>query len=693
MPPRGPVTTDVHRPHFEMKVDAGKSVMVCKHCGKSYQSKSYHNSNAANHMAHKHQDLLDAETKRRSASTLENHGFTSTDKERIADQWRTFFCRYSLAFRAASDPSFRELIHSGQLPPPRKALSEGLVAAAGRTLARANSFFSRPTLCIDVGTVSRRRFIVFALVEHGYSCVTRCIRDDDMGGRMTISAIKTQVKLYMKELRGVGIHVLTVTADNASNMQGLKSSDSDDEAVVEEDVAPPEEVQTAEDRAVLAALREESIAFMVRCAAHCVQLAVNGFKEEWMPMSDAAEEVRKNNPTSKIPPPNHTRWSSHYRLLEVVKRKGLGGQVDGIQLAIDLLAPFDLATRTVQSDWATLLHSAGAWTLLHNTVSEQLRSVPVAGGAFNHMRRVAFQKALTCTETRMEFQITELYCLLAYFSNTTESDPAFEDIIGTMIQRFDTDAFIEWELFLNLPIAPRDTVTVTPENYMARVGVLLKDFPVLRELVRAVSGACATEASVERGFSSLRRGMGYLRGKLTNKNCESQLILASFKEPPKTVGKSSPQPACRGEVAAAEIEDDVLQAVQDTIKVNKIALNWFFERVRVIAVLKYQARQVGAAAEEDELDDVDLGGVAGRTRHAGRRREVLMCMCGLEMATHEVKLFVVCACKQKRASLKCAGYRLQRLDKNVLEKNELRQYPGDIAAWVCAECARKKATE
>ena len=671
------------RRYFDLKAVEGVPLMCCNiaGCTKTFRSQYYQKDNATNHLRDVHQKTEADERAKQSASQKRITEFVSTKGPATA-RWCAFFSKYSLAFRAADDKDLAQLVTSGVLPPNRRMLSKQMVASADYYNAQAMSFYNRPTLCLDVGTVLRRRYVVFTLCERGYVTVTRCVRDADMGGRMTILALKAQVKAHMRDLRvHHDVFVLTFCADNGSNMQGICKPDegvvSSDE---DEDVAAPGN-QVVIDREVAAMMENENIAYVIRCSAHCLQLAVGGLATIYTGVFDTCEEIRKANPDAKIPPPNLTRWSSHYTLIRQVQKKGLSGTVDDLPHVLGLLEPFYVATQIVQSDDATLLLSAAAWLELVGKLEE--RATAEGAGALAAAKARDYSTARDSAKKRLAKMLNEPYHVLAYFARTLPADlpiedfTYFEDKVGKIVSNYDIDAGADWEAFLNRPVPPR-----VPESsvlsYQRQLNYL-DEFPVLKGLVQALSAACPTEASVERAFSAVRRGLSFLRGNLSDANVEAQLKLATFQPPP-----LPPQPAPQRPQPPAEAEagDEVVVEGDTFDRIAKLNLAPLFRTAYDIAI----ASRVAEPAEDDLAEFVDAHrGV--RTRGQAKKREVIMCVCGKDTFDHSLKVYMVCSkCRRAKASIECAALRINRLDEAIVKLNENRQYPHAQIVWTCNQC-------
>jgi hypothetical protein len=132
------------------------------------------------------------------------------------------FSKHAVPFRIMANPDFTQALNIGK-PPTRKGISDALGALMNKDEAAAFEYFSSPTLCLDIGTVLGRRFVIFTLIERGYVYCAKVVSEKEMGEdrRMTIDNLRTKVKELMKYCAAHDVHIFSICADNASNMQGL----------------------------------------------------------------------------------------------------------------------------------------------------------------------------------------------------------------------------------------------------------------------------------------------------------------------------------------------------------------------------------------------------------------------------------------------------------------------------------------
>lgn len=247
-----------------------------------------------------------------------------------------------------------------------------------------SNFLYTCTCAIDVGTVFKR-YLVGCLVERGKVMVVSVICDSEIGedGRMTTENVKAAVEDTIAAVKELGVRVTAVVADNATNLQHIQKTAPAPAAEEDEDGADilPDTATADTTHAVHEAYEREPVLFVLRCAAHVIQLCVGSDCEKWW--KPLAEEAMQNAKDAgiKITSHNDTRWNSRLRTLEEASTK-LVGLVDEtwlakVRAAIALLTPFNIATQCVQGDAATILDSLSAFQLLWDTFASEDRVSPL----------------------------------------------------------------------------------------------------------------------------------------------------------------------------------------------------------------------------------------------------------------------------------------------------------------------------
>lgn len=376
------------------KDDGRAAAMICGYvnhegyrCGVVYHTPSFQKNNAEPHArAHKYSETNPPNERRQANASVQRQ---RTIDEMVNNRLKSLlkgFCNKGIAFSAVEDGDIRDAL-TGVVDtriPNRRAFANMLPKLAEEVRKKALKFFENPTLCLDVGTVLRRRFLTLVLAERGYTFVYKCISDQQMADRrMTIDSIRRKLCESATDLAGKGVRIFSLVADNASNMQGLATCqlpatpEEHDALLTESDSDEPESDEVKELRKnVRKSLESDIIVFVSRCSAHTLQLAVKDFSALWKPVADHAlellTEARKQG--KKLPFPNQTRWSSHHRLLQSMLDK-MGSELtdaDRVEFnrACSLLSPFQQATDVVQSDWATMTWSVAAWAELLHTLKQ-----------------------------------------------------------------------------------------------------------------------------------------------------------------------------------------------------------------------------------------------------------------------------------------------------------------------------------
>jgi hypothetical protein len=257
--------------------------------------------------------------------------------------------------------------------------------------------------------------------------------------------------------------------------------------------------------------------------------------------------------------------------------------------------------------------------------------------------------------------------------------PAFETFVGEIVRSYDVDAFAEWENFYSLPCAVPDALSQL--KYEEFVNKRLAGCTHLRKLVNSIMNAAATEASVERAFSTMRRVFTYCRGRLSDASVEAVVIAASYQDPPNLESPSpSPRTARRPRKENTEQPinvDDVAAQVDDD----------------VVPFFLYIYENWQAQSESEEEDEPQEAAPERRrlTRLQNAAPPAVRCsICKRTMDTHEVRWYVQCAVGcGLRASLSCthAG-RLSRMSPELRALNECKMYPmAKDFQWRCPQHA------
>ncbi len=543
-----------------LKID-GKDV-YCKHG--SWQASSVVKSRMKKHMMDFHLHVWEKKVKEMAESHEEeeracqakfDHERTLLEKfiSRGRDKPDTtallveLFCEYGLPFRMVESPLFRDLLGPHVEKPSRVYLKKRIKIAAAERLERVSQYFVAPVLAIDVGTVFHR-YLVGCLVERGNVFAFLVQSDEEMqDGRMTCASIKASVQEAIANLKELGVRVVAVVADNASNMQGIQ--DQVPEAVArDDDIVSESEEELDEDWAGLPDLKRDDaenklvkafveenerdpILFVQRCVAHVIQLMVNkDLEKHWRKLADSMLALAQTKGI-KITSHNETRWSSRFRTLceahikladHLSKR-----EATAVKNAILFLEPFHEATQHIQSDSATMVDTLVCLQHLHDKFSA---AETVSGTVSNATVRGVI-------EARIEFLIngkgstpSPLYACAVWFLPIFErhSEVAmllFHTVVLPVLLYLDP-GLTEAEL-LDAHWPPKEGSCCTREE----VFEFVKEFPErVRSVALMILELCPTEASVERAFSTMKNIAKPLRNSLHPCSVRWQMIVNSFRK-------------------------------------------------------------------------------------------------------------------------------------------------------------------
>lgn len=653
-------------------------------CPKSFKSAYFQRQHAERHLEQEHkmsepkgsnsQPKLDKWTSSFSRDRERSDGITDAEFS-----WANVFARYSLPFRLANDEMFRKLISTQTECPERHRLSSLMPKVSQQCIDMALQEFQSPTLCLDIGTIQGRRFLVLGLLERGYCAILKCIPDVSLGDqRMTAENMRPEIIKLVKWLRTKSVTVVNLVADNASNFRALEVSESDvegeeedsedDSSVLDEEeeegqLEEVSEAESEEDQVVYERVSLENIKlpYILRCSAHCLQLAVSDIQETvWGTCFNDAMKLANLPEAKSFPKPNDTRWNSKYRFMDAVQKSGLAEDTlrDELRHVCEILQPFQIATDFVQRDDCTLLENLTAWCWLKKHLESQ---VPEGSSVFAVAMRSNYQHAINAVNKRARFMLTEPYMLLAFFANVIESELKHETKIASIIEHYDPHALLEYESLLKRP-AEDMAQTITADELFAS----LSNVPMasLRSLLISVAQAAPTEACIERAFSTMRRGLTYIRNRLKDDTVEAQLIVASFQS--KSSMETSPNPR---KPHRKEINVDIV--IDQTVDIAPL-LRMALEHVEALQP---------ATSEET---------IGARTR---RKKTLLVCCkCGKLVDDHPhqpLKWYLKCRTCPMVINILCAKMRVHRSPESVPVTSDARLYVGEEFYWSCSKCGKK----
>jgi hypothetical protein len=310
-----------------------RKTKICKRCKKEVGSANP--TNNTNHMA---RHSLTKESQEVLDEIAASEAPASSQEEKDGDDENSKFLDYILlyaiplartedvAFRKVhpTAPATRVTLRARAMEHSAKRHDEALRCLRGRTV----------TIALDAGTVWRKYVSVVALA-YGYPPLLVRMAPCES---VTAEAVDSIVREVVEKLKGAGIACIGVVADNASSLQKC--------------------------------LREGWLVPQ-RCAAHCLQLAVNDaftkstfFADTWQ----AVLQVLKDNNWKEPPIP---RWSGKYLAMKkIVDTKDadisrISPQALGkITQCCRALRPYWVATQRLQADGATVRRRSSACALV-----------------------------------------------------------------------------------------------------------------------------------------------------------------------------------------------------------------------------------------------------------------------------------------------------------------------------------------
>jgi hypothetical protein len=400
----------------------------------------------------------------------------STDQK-----WAVYFACKGWAFRAASDPN-TEVLREELMPncPGRKQLSRHLTQAASILRTACLKQLKGPiTLCYDSGTIAGSRYLLFVASTPSGACVVRCIRDSQLpGGKLTSVNIKSSIDEVTNIIKKFGV-VVTLVADNASNMQSADTGG------------------------------------IQRCAAHLLQLAMKdcsriGAVAEGLEILEELDEDSKKCLPS-IPP---TRWSYVILQLEALADilRTAGSDVEmrhKVETAAELLKPFRVATDRVQRADATLFSCLSTWEALLGSLDDRLRQVIIS---------------------RFSSMLRGPYLIAAFFSpvvNSLAYARVLDPVVVEQLEAISPAAAAEYQEYRRHPRTPPVT-QCTLASYLLHVeNTLDQKWPALAVAVRCCVLSTPTEAAVERGFSHMKFIINDRRNKVASNTAENLVVAQS----------------------------------------------------------------------------------------------------------------------------------------------------------------------
>jgi hypothetical protein len=294
--------------------------------------------------------------------------------------------------------------------------------------------------------------------------VLRCIVAPE---QMTAVWIAGEIAECKKQLAEKDVFVFQTVADNASNMRAAEEN-----------------------------------GFILRCSAHCIQLAVKDILPVYSGAHALATELRLAG--HKIEAANQTRWNTTLReIAQAVKFATAADDVHRLSKAVEILEPFRKATDAVQGDFATLFSSIAAW---------------------EELQRTSDASVLAAVTKRFEYMATEPYLLLAYFAPTVVGGVELEEQVGMALLVFDkevTGDFETWKTTIFNTVQP----PITAAAYDEHLRKIRPRMPRLAKLLHHLLRATPTEACVERGFSMLKHLFDDYRNRLSEENLEAQMVV------------------------------------------------------------------------------------------------------------------------------------------------------------------------
>jgi hypothetical protein len=707
---RAPVKKEAIDAETQVKVE------ISGYCGLSYRTNSFQREKFSQHFksAHPEVELMDGKTDNSETTARQPtiDGFlrpASNEAEDLAPlhTMLSVWSRFGLSFRLSADAEMRSILKL--TPPTRERFPAMLDEEADRLLKITSQFFTSPTLCIDVGTV-HRRYLVFTIVQplpsatgsgksRGRVQVTNAICDSELHDkRMTTDNIRSCVMNEILRLQGFGVYPLFVVADNASNMQGIANSESDEdeqdlgESDGEEDGGEAEVVGSPE---ALGQLKEElgQILFVLRCAAHVVQLVTKDTEPHWSAGFEVARAYRDNHTKAGLPVPMDAKWNAKFHLISAVRKLATSTastefsreQLAHLHNAHAMLRPLNGATNFLQRDGATLFDVLCMWSRL---LEEYSVAGVEAGDEAPPERRRAYAGMLHAVKKRFTYMMSPLHVAAVYFlpfTNRSECSAEVEAIVGNVLTKINPT--VEWGAYLKVaPPAATDSTRCTWPDLIEFLGTEeVASHSNLRQTLVMLYSSSPTEASVERAFSHMKHTVAPIRNKMLPGSVRSSMIVASAKRLIAQVKKeeaTAPEPAdpfmaqAAAEAKRARAENTIVRTR------NQADASDWAEFVSLDAALFVLAS--GPGRVDAKLHDRDLKDVL-------RQRRVAVSHCAVCMKplhNHEVKPYITCrtrkGCRAQPANVnyECARHPRHRVA--VKDQQDLRQV--DFLVWDCPKC-------
>ena len=304
--------------------------------------------------------------------------------------------------------------------------------------------------------------------------------DEDIPGHsLTIANVEELLNKTLGDLRTRGVQVVAASADNAANFQGVTLC-------------------------------------LVRCLAHGIQLLVHEvlpmFEEQIAFATSMLQELA-------LPDPVPTRWNSVFRMLKCLSGKRTQvkdkEKVVANDIAVELLAPFAVATDIVQKDGATTFDSLVAL--------QHILSAASFSSSFGGVLRSAILK-------RKQQLFSDVLVVVCFLSPTTKRHTLGEHVHDIVYRKICDWRYIsvpvhgnetvgdcidlELQRFAVRPPLPMQAENFTRNDFLKWWCGLATGFPRLATIATALLDVTPTEASVERIFSKMKFSVGKSRTKM-----------------------------------------------------------------------------------------------------------------------------------------------------------------------------------
>jgi len=610
-------------------------------CDVVYQTVGWQHSKFLKHLSAAHPELFPAPTESPSPrqSTLTEHGIVSASPLLCS-----VLARFGIAFRIVDDDDFCALLNF--TPPGRNFMPLAMSDEAERCLRDIIvPHFNTPTMALDVGTV-RKRYLTMCLVEGGNTAIVDSVCDSAFPDKkMSIPNVRAAVSQTLRKLNTLGVFPIAVVADNAANMQGIANEVSDVEEVSSEDDAAAIAID-AESAATSTDINSNQMLFVLRCAAHVLQLIATDRQDQWGAAFDIAMTLRD----SSVPSPNATRWSTKFVVIDAVLRQsGIPAEsLLTLTTARDLLKPIWEATNFIQEDSATLFD---ALCMVEATLQQYAGLESDSDYSIMMKSKIASMRE-TCHRRLRWLLSSPLYMVIVYFLpcvNRAILPAHIEDIVKSALVKVNPD--VEWQDFIANPAPKKVGTTATFAEAEMGVRTWLANFPTLKATVMKIIGIAPTEASVERAFSAMKSIARPLRNRLRPEVVRSSMIVASANRLSPDIDRrqhssQSPSGYRPTTIGQAAIE---------------LVLSSFSEPQR-------------NAQPEPYL----------RSRDPSRKCDI----CSKKLEDHENKPYVACTAKQgcrgrAVSNYQCAGFPIHRVE----DAQRLSVVVLTNLKWTCEKCS------